>query len=634
MKRYGQKMTEDEKNKKTPPVTVALAGNPNVGKSTVFNALTGMKQHTGNWAGKTVETACGKCRYEDKEYNFIDLPGCYSVLSASAEEEAAREFILCGGAEAVIVVCDSSCLERNLILALQICEIAPKTVVCLNLTDEAEKRGIFVDAKKLSQELGVPVAATSARSKKGLKTLMKKLDEALSAPQNPTYGKTFYEALGLFGEQKTAFTINEAERIANRCVSRKSDGLNRDIAADRILTGKKTAFPIMFLLLLGIFWLTVVGANYPSALLSEFFGFLQEKSALLFTAVNAPTWLSEPIINGIFATVGRVVSVMLPPMLIFFPLFTVLEDLGYLPRIAYNLDKCFQKCGSCGKQALTVCMGFGCNAVGVTGCRIIDSPRERLIAILTNSFVPCNGRFPAIIMLTSIFIAGQKSGFVSSLITAACLSGVVVLGTGMTLLMSKLLSVTILKGTSEAFTLELPPYRRPQILQIITRSIFDRTLFVLLRAVSVAAPAGLLIWLLANFSVANTSILLHLTQALDPFAKIFGLDGTILTAFILGFPANETVIPIALMAYAENGTIVETGTALAGQILIQNGWNIRTAVCFIIFSLFHWPCSTTLLTIKKETSSLKRTALAFILPTVTGLIVCFCVKTVFEIFGG
>ena len=310
-------------------------------------------------------------------------------------------------------------------------------------------------------------------------------------------------------------------------------------------------------------------------------------------------------------------------MAIFFPLFTLLEDSGFLPRIAYNLDKPFRLCNACGKQALTACMGFGCNAAGVIGCRIIDSPRERLLAIITNSFVPCNGKFSSLILIITLFFVGSAGGMLASALSALALTAVIVFGIAITFFATKLLSQTVLKGIPSSFTLELPPYRKPQFAKTLVRSVFDRTLFVLGRAAAVAAPAGLVIWLAANISIGDLTVLEHCAAFLDPFARLMGLDGVILMAFILGFPANEIVIPIIIMAYSAMGTLPELGGAAEIQALLAaNGWSASTAVCFILFSLMHWPCSTTLITVKKETGSLKYTLLAAALPTAMGIALC------------
>ena len=389
----------------------------------------------------------------------------------------------------------------------------------------------------------------------------------------------------------------------------------------------------MLLLLAVVFWLTITGANYPSQILSNALFWVQDQLTILFDILGAPEWLHGMVVLGAYRVLAWIVSVMLPPMAIFFPLFTLLEDVGYLPRVAYNLDRPFKRCQACGKQALTMCMGFGCNAAGVVGCRIIDSPRERLIALLTNSFVPCNGRFPTIIAILTMFFIGTSGGLFDSVLSALLLTLVILLGIFMTFAVSKLLSQTILKGMPSSFTLELPPYRKPQVGRIIVRSICDRTLFVLGRAAAVAAPAGLVIWILANVTVGDVTLLKYCANFLDPFARLIGLDGIILMAFILGFPANEIVIPIAIMAYLAQGTITDMPNLMElRQLLVDNGWTWVTAICTILFSLMHWPCSTTLLTIKKETNSWRWTGLALLIPTVTGIVLCFLVANIAKLF--
>ena len=408
----------------------------------------------------------------------------------------------------------------------------------------------------------------------------------------------------------------------------------RDRKLDRILTSKRTGFPIMLALLLVVFWLTITGANYPSQWLADGLFWVQDRLTDFFTWMHAPDWLHGALVLGVYRVLAWVVSVMLPPMAIFFPLFTLLEDFGYLPRIAFNLDKYFKKACACGKQALTMCMGFGCNAAGVVGCRIIDSPRERLIATITNNFVPCNGRFPTLIAIITMFFVGTAGGFASSFLSALGLTLVILLGVGMTLLVSRLLSKTILKGVPSSFTLELPPYRTPQVGKVIVRSIFDRTLFVLGRAAAVAAPAGLIIWVMANVTVGDMSLLAHCSQFLDPFGRLLGLDGTILMAFILGFPANEIVIPIIIMAYMAQGSLTDMSNLNElHTLLTNNGWTWLTAVCTMLFSLMHWPCSTTCMTIHKETQSLKWTAVSFAVPTVIGMLVCLLVANGARLLG-
>ena len=602
-------------------IIIALAGNPNVGKSTLFNELTGMHQHTGNWSGKTVEYAEGVCRYRGEKIRIIDLPGTYSLNPHSAEEAVAREFICSPVPDCVAVICDATCLERNLILVLQTIKEAKAVIVCLNLMDEASKKGIHIDTKRLSESLGVPVVGMSARSRCGISEV---LELFLSSKKLNNCKKDFGD--GNYAEI--------AERICRECVTRESQKREqRDRRIDRILTGKLTGFPIMFFLLALIFWITIVGANYPSELLSSFFFYIQELLLRFTVYIGAPEWLTSLLVLGIWRTLAWVVAVMLPPMAIFFPLFTLLEDLGYLPRVAFNLDRCFKRCDACGKQALTMCMGFGCNAAGVVGCRIIDSKRERLIAMLTNVFVPCNGRFPTIIALISIFFV-TVSGTAGSLLSALILSAVIIFGILLTFIVSKLLSLTLLRGTPSSFTLELPPYRAPQVGKVILRSILDRTLYVLGRAAAVAAPAGLIIWLFANIEVGGITLLRHCTDFLDPFASLMGLDGVILFAFILALPANEIVIPIILMAYSSSGALIDySGLSELGELLRANGWNSLTALCVIIFMLCHFPCSTTLMTIKKESGSIGWTILAAILPTLVGIILCMTVSAIARILG-
>ena len=421
--------------------------------------------------------------------------------------------------------------------------------------------------------------------------------------------------------------VKKSEDIAKEVVTYENKNYKqKDLKVDKITTSKSFGIPLIITLLMVIFWLTIKGANYPSELLFQFFSYLEIHILNFLEFLKFPQFLIDLLISGVYKVLTWVVAVMLPPMAIFFPLFTLLEDLGYLPRIAFNLDKMFKKCRACGKQALTMCMGFGCNAVGVSGARIIDSPRERLIAILTNVFVPCNGRFPTMITLITIFFVGING---SSFLSVIILTLVILLGFLLTFLVSYILSKTILKGVPSSFTLELPPYRKPQIGKVIIRSIFDRTLFVLSRAVIVAVPAGALIWLLANLHINDISLLNHISSFLDPFGKIIGMDGVVLISFILGFPANEIVIPIMLMTYMATGNLVEYESLESLRtILVNNGWTVTTAICVLIFSLCHFPCSTTCLTVKKETGSLKWTLLAIIIPTLIGIILCFLINNI------
>lgn len=673
---------------------VALAGNPNVGKSTIFNSLTGLNQHTGNWPGKTVTNVTGKYIYKEKEFIMVDIPGTYSLMANSVEEEVARDFICFGNPDITVVITDATCLERNLNLVLQTIEITKNVIVCVNLMDEAKRKGIKIDLKKLSQLLGVKVVGTSASTEEGIEQLKEEIykninQETISIRYNECIERAIslieekinirWLSLKLLEEDETLLnsiknytninlndkelknTIDEAkkiiinegfdndkfmdeivstlvkkaEEISKSVVSYSIEKYNeRDRKIDKILTSKKFGIPIMILLLGIILWITITGANYPSQVLSKLLFYIQDKLTEFFIWIKAPAWLEGILVQGMYRTLAWVVSVMLPPMAIFFPLFTLLEDLGYLPRIAFNLDNFFRKCNACGKQALTMCMGFGCNAAGIVGCRIIDSPRERLISIITNNFVPCNGRFPMLIAVITMFFTGYFIGPLKSIISTIILLFVIILGIVMTFFISKILSKTILKGVPSSFTLELPPYRKPQIGKIIIRSIFDRTLFVLGRAVSVAAPAGIIIWIMANIKVGNMSILSHCAEFLNPFANIIGLDGYILMAFILGFPANEIVIPIIIMSYMATGSLVEINSMTElHSLLVSNGWSIITAICVMLFSLMHWPCSTTCLTIKKETKSIKWTLISFLVPTITGMIMCFIFTSMARLLG-
>lgn len=692
---------------------IALAGNPNVGKSTVFNALTGMNQHTGNWTGKTVATARGCCRTEKGEYVLVDVPGTYSLMARSHEEEVARDFICFGEKDAVVVVCDATCLERNLNLVLQILEATSRVLVCVNLMDEARRKHISVDVNLLSSRLGVPVVGISARNKKTLARLTRELDtlcgnteaegrQSVSVRYSIKYPAVLEESVAriaavlqdknkmglgarwlalrlLEGDESfaaslenylghdiacdeglrlcvsqelerleaagvgrealkdtiVASVINESEEISRECVTFGSDTYDSfDRRVDRVVTGRLLGYPLMLLLLAFIFWLTISGANYPSEMLSDILFSFQDTLSRFFVFLGAPQWLHDITVFGIYRVLAWVISVMLPPMAIFFPLFTLLEDIGYLPRIAYNLDAPFKKCSACGKQALTMCMGFGCNAVGIMGSRIIDSQRERLLAALTNSFVPCNGRFPAMIAIITMFFCFGMTGWRGGMLSALILTAVVLLGVAATFAATKLLSVTFLCGVPSSFTLEMPSYRRPKVLSILVRSLFDRTLFVLARAVSVAAPAGAILWLAANITVGDASLLGHCAAFLDPLGRIIGLDGVILIAFILGSPANEIVIPIIIMGYTANSTIIHAeGLAQMKELFTINGWTPVTAVCTVVFMLFHWPCITSLLTLRKETGSTKWALLSAVLPTLFGFLLCFLIKSTASLLG-
>lgn len=603
----------------TGPI-IALVGNPNVGKSTLFNALTHLRQHTGNWPGKTVEVARGRYLYHDATYTLVDLPGTYSLHPGSAEEEVTRDYLLSKEADVTLVVADATCLERNLMLVLQVMATTWPVVVCVNLLDEAARKHIQVDLNTLQKLLGCPVIGAAARSGRGLPQLQKLLEEAVSAPPPPPPATA---ADGLCPCRQAAVLALRAREIAAQAVTIDEEAAHRlDRRLDRLLTSRKGGIPAMLLLLAGILWLTMAGANVPSALLSDVLFQIKEPLRGLLEHIGAPWWAVGALVDGVYQTTAWVVSVMLPPMAIFFPLFTLLEDVGYLPRVAFNMDHFFHRSGAHGRQALTMCMGLGCNACGVMGCRIIQSPRERLIAILTNAFMPCNGRFPTLIALISLFFTAG-SGLWRSLWSALLLMGCIVLAVAMTLWSSRILSATVLKGLPSAFSLELPPYRFPRLGQVLVRSVLDRTLFVLVRAVTVAAPAGLIIWIAANVTVGEQSILLHLAGFLEGPGRFLGMDGVILLAFFLGFPANEIVMPCILMGYLSAGTLVDySGLPQLHGILTANGWTTATALSVLVFTLFHFPCGTTCLTIWRETKSLRWTALAIVLPLAAGVILC------------
>ncbi|MCD8205473.1 MAG: ferrous iron transport protein B [Clostridia bacterium] len=648
---------------------ICLAGNPNTGKSTVFNALTGMHQHTGNWPGKTVATAEGRYEYNEKGFVLVDLPGTYSLLSRSPEEEVASDFVINGGAECCVVVCESVCLERNLILVQQCMELHDKVIVCVNLMDEAKKHGITVDADKLSEELGCPVVLTAAGPGWGLKELRQKIEDVCE-------GKTECHPRRLIctgeesGEERMTKMrgtsqsdsdvvatkyVHRAERISADTVTESGDtpAIRRQRMMDKLIMGK-LGIPIMILLLFFVFWFTLFGADYLTDPLQWCFDKLycwnsdtRAGIGYLIKLGEDASWagwwyIATVLVDGVYVVATKVIAVMLPPMAIFFPIFSLLEDFGYLPRVAFRLDNSFRSCGACGKQSLTMCMGFGCNAAGVVGCRIIDSERERKIAILTNNFVPCNGRFPTLTLVIGVLLdyslKTSLARFWRILVSALVLVVVIIIGIFFTFGVSKFLTKTMLKGEASSFVLELPPYRKPQVLRVIGRSIWDRTLKVLGRAVTVAAPAGALIAVLSVININGTSMMMWIAQGLNPIGTALGfggsgawagiLGGALLVGFVFGLPANEIVIPITVMIII---TSVEGGyTAMAtsmgdtdiSSILIEAGLNWKTCVSIMMFSLLHWPCATTILSVKNELNSWKWAGLSALIPTVVGIVVC------------
>lgn len=664
---------------------ILLSGNPNVGKTTIFNLLTGLHQHTGNWTGKTVSTQIGRIK-KDKKYVIVDLPGTYSLLSMSEEEIVARDAILFDKIYKNVIVVDSCLLERNLNLVLQILEINKNVIICLNLIDEMKENNIEINVQKLKEILKVPIVLCSGKKNIGIEELIESFENKEISNLSLNYGEkvenlieefipligldAIYEinkrfiALKLLEGDKSIVTsiydryginilskevndflryvnfeeirkiistkINdECLRITQEVVKYNNQDINRKSRKiDKILTSKYFGIPLSIVMLFIIFYITITLANYPSELLEMGFNFIEDNVFKLSLLLKIPNFIYEPIIFGIFKIIGCVISVMLPPMAIFFALFSIGEESGFLPRIAFNYDKVFKCCGCHGKQALTMCMGFGCNACGVVGSRIIDSPRDKIIAILTNNFIPCNGRFPLIISIITMFFVNKNSSL-SNIKASLILLSLIFFSIFISLIVSKILSKTLLKGVPSHFTLELPSFRKPNIVNVIKRSFIDKTLFVLNRAIKIALPAGLIIWLFANININDLSILSIISNFINPFAILIGLDGIILLAFILALPANEIVLPIILMGYLNKGLISEINSLITLKtILVDNGWNIIRALSVCLFSLMHFPCATTLLTIKKEIGS-KWMIYSFIIPLFTGIILLLILNTLF-----
>ncbi|HNX04521.1 MAG TPA: ferrous iron transporter B [Opitutales bacterium] len=606
---------------------VALMGNPNTGKSTVFNRLTGLRQHTGNWPGKTTDMAEGVFSEGGRVFKVVDLPGTYSLEAADNDEKVSSRFLREAEPDVTVVVADATALERNLLLCLQVMALRSRVVVAVNLIDEAQGRGISVDFAKLSEELGVPVVPMAARRGQGVSELRRiLLDLSKAVPlRNVARNAKLPDSEDLF---------RRSGEIVKNCVSYvPPPKLSVDWRAglDWLLTSRWTAFPIMFAVFATVLWLTIVGANYPShllyvALVEQLHPFLKH----LADAANLPWWLSGVLVDGMYLAGAWVVCVMLPPMAIFFPMFTFLEDLGYLPRVAFNMDGLFSKAGAHGKQALTMAMGYGCNAAGVVAARIIESPREKLVAILTNNFALCNGRWPTLILLSSLFVAPLAPRGFGTLFSMAAILTVALLGVAFSLGAAWVLSRTLLKGEPCAFHLEIPPIRRPSFWQVLYTSLIDRTIFVLWRAVVFAFPAGAVIWLVANVPVAAHPLAHWLAEGLSPLAWLMGLNGVILLAYVVAIPANELVVPTILMLTVTlGGQAVSGGTLFdpdkAGDLrglLTGAGWTTLTALSMMLFCLCHNPCSTTILTIYKETKSVKWAFWATAMPLAMGLVLC------------
>lgn len=646
-------------------IKVALIGNPNVGKSTLFNELTGLHQHTGNWTGKTVGSMIGYSKYKNREFEFYDLPGTYSLIPHSEEERVTSDFILSKKYDVALVVCDPMCLERNLNLVIQTLEVSEKVVVCINLLDEAKKNKISIDIKKLSTHLGVKVVGISAREKIGVDNLLESLLNVQNHNFKLKYNEKLEDSIKIINEYtKSKFesiktiiensnydlmlqidqinkylienNINFNDKVMHT-ITKKCEEINNDVVKkecitkkidlDKILTNKLTGIPIMIIMLMIIFWISIVGATYPSDFLFDIFEKIGENLKNFCININISKFIYLPLFDGVYKVLTWVIAVMLPPMAIFFPLFTILEDFGILPRIAFNLDGYFEKNGSSGKQALTMCMGIGCNAVGVTGARIIDSKRERLIAILTNSFIPCNGRFPTLIAIFTMFFSVTNNTILNTTINVLLLTLVILLSVLMTFFVSKILSKILLKGKNSFFILELPPYRKPQIGKILVRSLVDRTFKILFRSIIVSAPVGIIIWFLTNITIGELNLLNHVANFLDPIGILIGLDGMILASFLIGVPANEIVMPILLMGYMSSNVMISINNLeMIKELFIDNGWNVITILCMVVFIIFHFPCSTTLITIYKETKNIFYTVLSFVIPLFIGMTLCLLIN--------
>ena len=590
---------------------VILIGNPNVGKSSIFNKITGENQHTGNWTGKTVDSVESTLA-NDRSVTVVDLPGIYTLAAASAEEVYSKNYLTSHKNSFVIVVVDANCICKSLTLIEETKNLANNIIICVNQYKSAVKSGIKINMEKMKEILVVPVITAEATDKKGCEEIESAIDFNIS-------NKIICPPIAHKPIDRALFNCQVVSECDNTMQKR----------LDKIFTSKITGIPIMILLLAVVLYITIIGANYPSELLSAMFSKGGEWIYDMLSYIGCPNVIISFLCDGVYRTVTWVVSVMLPPMAIFFPIFALLENFGYLPRVAFNLDNVFRKANCSGKQALTMCMGFGCNACGVTECRIIPNKKQRLNAVVTNNFIPCNGRFPTLIAVITIFMASSFGSYTRSVISALILTAFIILSILISMGISLLLSKTILKNDDKELVMEMPRFKKPKILRTIYDSIKNRAVFVLLRALVVALPAGAVIWLCANVTINNESILSYIVSIFQPVGEIFGLDGEIIIGLLLGFPANEIVIPIVLMAYSGSSTLVDYNSINElGALLISNGWTIKTAICMIIIVLMHFPCSTTCLTIYKETKSIKWTLISIVLPTLVGLLLCFLVNLI------
>lgn len=647
---------------------ILLVGNPNVGKSSIFNILTHSHEHTGNWTGKTVKLA--RKNIINTSYTLIDLPGIYSLSSLSDEEIVAKDTLLFEQYEKIIYVMDSSNIEKNLHLLLQILEINKNIILCLNMVDELDIKGIKINDKKLSEILGIKVIRCSTSKNIGIKELIESLNEESKSSYNYVYDyniekgisdifeylthqfKSRFIALKLLEKDitlvdsiKTKYKLDIIDKdIQNYLMHVNSEEISDSVSSllnniskkiynevvdtskekeigtiDKIFSKKIYALPIMFIIMFGIFFITIVLANYPSELLSLIFNKFEICLVNLSNILKIPSYIYEPIIYGIYRVVSFIVSVMFPPLVIFFFLFTYAEESGILPRLAFNFDKVF-KCSGChGKQALTICSGFGCNACAIVGSRIIDSKRDKLIAILTNSFIPCNGRFPMIIALITMFFTNSNNKLQVSLY----LTLFVILAILVSLLTSFILSKTILKGYNGFFILELPDYKKVKFKKVLKNSLIYKSLSILKKAVLVSIPCGIIIYLMTNTTIGNLSLFKIASNFLEPFGKLLGLDGVILLSFFLALPANEIVLPIIIMGYLGSKNVPMISNYLTiKEVLINNSWTYMTALSTILFSIMHFPCGTTLATIKSEVGT-KWMIYSFFIPLITGILFLF-----------